>query len=64
MMTEKIGKTVLMCDPASGWKYGFPKPIPQDRLGDVENWLIEEGYPEEMAKSLPYVRYWEGQLDG
>tara|TARA_R110000822_G_C14878471_1_gene446184 strand:- start:159 stop:428 length:270 start_codon:yes stop_codon:yes gene_type:complete len=19
---------VLMCDPPSGWKYGFPKPVP------------------------------------
>jgi len=34
---------VLMCDPPSGWKYGFPKPLPAD-LGKDESifpWLLK-----------------------
>ena len=27
---QRIKKSVKMIDPPSGWKYGFPKPIPED----------------------------------
>lgn len=56
-MTTKV----MMCDPPSGWMYGFPKPIPEDRRNDVRNWLIEEGYPEKQIESYGehfYCRYW------
>ena len=33
-------------DPPSGWKYGFPKPIP-DEVKDIKKWLVENGYPQE-----------------
>jgi hypothetical protein len=49
-------------DPPSGWKYGFPKPIPEDRKKDVTVWLVEQGYPKEMIDSFGehfYCRYWE-----
>ena len=52
----------LICDPPSGWKYGFPKPIPEDRRQDVNTWLIEQGYPEKIIEDLGdhfYCRYWE-----
>jgi hypothetical protein len=49
-------------DPPSGWKYGFPKPIPEDRLKDVIVWLVEQGYPKETIDSFGehfYCGYWE-----
>ena len=59
---------VLMCDPPSGWKYGFPKPLPAD-LGEDESifpWLLSEGYPQseidKLGKSF-YCRYWEQEED-
>lgn len=48
-------------DPPSGWKYGFPKPIPND-VKDVEKWLVENGYPQQEIDRLGeyfYCRYWE-----
>lgn len=54
-------KTVRMIDPPSGWKYGFPKPIPND-VENVLEWLIREGYPEKEIKACGdhfYCRYWE-----
>ncbi len=50
-----------MIDPPSGWKYGFPKPIP-DEIKDVRPWLIENGYPQSLIDELGehfYCRYWE-----
>ena len=54
-------KTVRMIDPPSGWKYGFPKPIPEDVVNVLE-WLVKEGYPEKEIVSYGehfYCRYWE-----
>jgi hypothetical protein len=48
-------------DPPSGWKYGFPKPIPDD-IKDVISWLVENGYPQEEIDKLGehfYCRYWD-----
>ena len=50
-----------MIDPPSGWKYGFPKPIPDD-VKDINKWLVEQGYPQEEIDSYGeyfYCRYWE-----
>jgi len=52
-----------MIDPPSGWKYGFPKAIPED-VENVRKWLIDEGYPEEIITALEavdsfYYRFWE-----
>lgn len=52
----------LIIDPPSGWKYGFPKPIPEDRRYDSLTWLVEQGYPEKLIEELGehfYCRYWE-----
>ncbi|CAB4138434.1 hypothetical protein UFOVP331_40 [uncultured Caudovirales phage] len=51
-------------DPPSGWKYGFPKPIPEDRKNDVLVWLVEQGYPQSEIDGLGEIftnccRYWE-----
>lgn len=61
---------VKMCDPPSGWKYGFPKPIPSDlRSEDFDAWLVEEGYPAnevaywELSDTGIPCRFWEAEID-
>jgi hypothetical protein len=47
-MSEKI----VLYDPPSGWKYGFPRPylpLPGESLKDT---LIRDGYPKEDAEEL------------
>lgn len=55
----------LIIDPPSGWRYGFPKPVPQEILVDNELltiWLIEQGYPEkDVPIALKYSRYLGGE---
>lgn len=54
-------KNKLIIDPPEGWKYGFPKEIPQG-VKDIKPWLIENGYPKELIDSYGehfYYRYWE-----
>jgi hypothetical protein len=49
-----------MIDPPSGWKYDFPKPIP-DNVTDVLTWLVENGYPKYLIDELGddfACRYW------
>ena len=49
-----------MIDPPSGWKYGFPKEIPED-IDDTRKWLIDNGYPESEIEALGdcfFVRGW------
>lgn len=56
---------VLMCDPPSGWKYGFPKPIPED-VKSIKAWLVENGYPQEEIDKCGkhfWTRHWETELD-
>lgn len=62
---------VLMIDPAEGWKYGFPRPLPKEFLQhefishgtweSVDQWLIEQGYPKEMLK-YP-MRFFETEIE-
>jgi hypothetical protein len=49
-----------MIDPPSGWRYGFPKVIPND-VKDVKGWLVENGYPQWEIDSYGdyfYYRFW------
>lgn len=54
---------VLIIDPPSGWRYGFPKILPQELVGNTEalsKWLVSNGYPkEDIELALQYSRYWE-----
>ena len=34
-------------DPPSGLMYGFPKALPEDFEGNLSDWLVENGYPQE-----------------
>ena len=60
---------VTMCDPPEGWKYGFPKPVPEEyhTLGDdfdLKRWLVNEGYPQELTTWRWFrCRFWEKDLD-
>lgn len=53
----------LMIDPPSGWRFGFPKPAPEnffDKNFELGAWLIECGYPEkDVPLAIKYSRYWE-----
>lgn len=63
-------KKVTMVDPDEGWKYGFPKVLPEELKGkDITSWLVSEGYPLEVienwnSSSLGYtpMRTWETEI--
>jgi len=60
--TQKKGRRMKrkMIDPPSGWKYGFPKEIPE-HVDDTTKWLIDNGYPEYEVKKMGdhfFVRGW------
>jgi hypothetical protein len=66
IMTNAKLKTVLMIDPPSGWKYGFPMPLPDPRPENTMDWLVEQGYPQAEIDSLGqyfYCRYWEVEMN-
>lgn len=51
----------MMIDPPSGWKYGFPKVLPENTK-DVLAWLVKNGYPQKEIDNLGkhfYCRHWE-----
>ena len=52
---------VQMCDPPSGWRYGFPRVIDKQIKTDEDfkAWLRSYGYPEELMElAVNYSRYW------
>lgn len=55
---------VTMVDPPHGWKYGFPKAVPQEIMqldqSKFREWIINEGYPEVMVGKglLEHCRWW------
>ena len=51
---------VLMVDVPSGWRYGFPMPLPAGKkLIDL---LKENNYPEgDIEFALNYSRWWEDE---
>lgn len=69
---------VTICDPPSGWKYGFPKVVPQEVMEALKaarptgsttaftDWLVFCGYPQSLIESYGehfYCRYWEQEED-
>ena len=62
---KKMKKMKKMIDPPSGWKYGFPKAIPEDVV-DTLKWLVENGYPQEEIDKFDdqfSYRRWEEEED-
>lgn len=58
----------LMCDPPSGWRYGFPKEIPYEisEDGKTKDWLLENGYPQKEVDACGdyfFVRFWEEDIN-
>jgi len=47
--TSKLtNNKVLWIDPPEGWRYGFPRELPEGIEGDaIIEWMIECGYPKE-----------------
>lgn len=60
-------RIVTMVDPPSGWKYGFPKILPESAKGESYfTWLISEGYPQAEIDNMGdhfYSRYWDQEVD-
>ena len=53
-----------MIDIPSGWKYGFPKVLP-DNITNITEWLIENGYPKKEIDSYGdnfCYRIWEEEI--
>jgi endonuclease YncB( thermonuclease family) len=59
----KLGDKTLIIDPPSGWRYGFPRPAPENFFEDgfdLGAWLISCGYPAADVKlAIKHGRYWE-----
>ena len=52
---------VMYINPPDGWKYGFPKIVPEEHKNRLVEWLIEQGYPQEEIDSRGehfYSRFW------
>jgi hypothetical protein len=66
-MEADMGARIV--DPPSGWRYGFPKPLPAryDELSfdDKMKWFVDNGYPQsEIDKGmLKHCRSWYDPLD-
>ena len=57
---------VHMIDPPSGWKFGFPKAVPNPKPQDMMAWLVSEGYPQKLIDEFGdhfYCRHWEQEID-
>jgi len=37
-------------DPPAGWRYGFPRLYDPAKDGDMTEWMIAQGYPEQLAR--------------
>lgn len=55
---------MILIDPPSGWRYGFPKVCKSSKNQSLKDWLIENGYPEYMCTklNLDHCRYM-GEVD-
>ena len=69
---KALKKYKLMIDPTpAGYKYGFPKPLPQEAIAgsgcdlfivtgfDLTKWVVKQGYPEE---SFRHYRFWPEEI--
>ena len=59
--------TVTMIDPPSGWRYGFPKALPEGwdkytQEGRV-HWFLNQGYPQWLIDQgmLEYCRMYQDE---
>lgn len=61
---------MIIVDPPSGWKYGFPKRftfkpshpnLPGEEYDqELKRWFIDNGYPRaDVQLAMRYSRYWQ-----
>jgi len=55
--TSWMNAEELMVDPPSGWRYGFPKIWNSVKHPDMRQWMIDNGYPEHLARQDLPVRF-------
>lgn len=62
---ENEGGKMLLIDPPSGWKYGFPKPYDNPDNKPLEEWLLENGYPQKEIDNsgAKYCRFLSGEVE-
>lgn len=48
-------------DPPEGWRWGFPKVWDEETDGDMETWLVEQGYP--LTDMIMHTRCWAYEGD-
>jgi hypothetical protein len=49
---------MMLVDPPSGWRYGFPRPYDATKDGDLGAFLVKNGYPsEDIDFALRYCRF-------
>lgn len=61
-MAEQQAVSVLLVDVPDGWKYGFPKIVPERiKPEDLDAWIVDQGYPRNVrddgCEELTY-RFW------
>lgn len=46
-------------DPPEGWKYGFPKVLPEEiQTEEIPDWMVSEGYPIQLIEEFGEYFYW------
>jgi hypothetical protein len=56
----------LWVDPPGGWRYGFPQIWDGSKDPDVDSWMRQAGYPDEVRETYGkhfYMRMWEAVDD-
>lgn len=60
-------KPAVVIDVPEGWKYGFPKVLPENiSPEDIDAWIISEGYPQKLIGEYGkhfYYRFWNKEID-
>ena len=52
----------MMIDPPTGWRYGFPRAYDAEVDGDMRDFLLLHGYPEQDVDfALQYMRCWPAE---
>jgi hypothetical protein len=58
---EQQRKEEIHVDPPEGWRYDFPKIWDKNKYPDLNEWLVQEGYPKKKIEEYGdvfYCRFW------
>ena len=51
-MDDQQSIMVLVVDPPEGWRFGFPKIVPEWlKPEDMDAWIVQQGYPRSIRDS-------------